>query len=708
MAASFWMRSQMVQGRYMYLDCAQTKNVAENTSTIHWTLTVTGGSSSFYTTGPTQILIGGNLVYEAERVSYTTGQFPAAKGSVSGTTTVKHDDVTGEANVDVTIYTMIYNGVQETRTENWVLDPNPRFATLEAAPNFTDEEDPVITYSNPALSNAASLQACISLTGAKDDIAYRDIPKDATSYTFGLSDAERDVLRAATPNSNTMDVLFCVRTIIGGSTDYSVLRRTLTIKNPNPTINPTITDSNDATYALTGDRSKLIKYYSNAAVTIGAAAVKKATLTKQGVTCAGQSLTADGTINAVERGSFTFSATDSRKNTATKTITVPFVEYINLTCGIENNIPSADGTMTLTVTGKYFNGSFGAVDNALYAIFRYKENGGSWKDWMKFDTVTISGNEYAATKNLTGLDYQTIYTFQAWVSDQLYPNASPGVYSAEKSVIARPVFHWGEEDFAFHVPVSMDGNRVTGLAEPVSASDAVPLGYAQTAFAPSGNGYDGRFLPALSTNQDYDGKEFEALLENTLSGMGNLTAKQIRFCSYPHLSGSSYYGTLFKHNDNYAVLWGVSYNENIAIKTKVGGTWLDFVHYSPRSIANAVNNRMQMVKLWENASPTSAFSPQTLSLSLAGYTAVLIYFRNHISAGTYMDYETSAIAEVGKKYVHNTAGETGYEHTDRSFSVSTGGITFENCYFAGAGASSLTTSNRCLIPLRIYGIKGVT
>ena len=70
MASSFWMRSQMVQGRYLYVECTQTQNIADNTSAIHWTLVSTGGSSSFYTTGPTQVLIGGNLVYNSLFISH--------------------------------------------------------------------------------------------------------------------------------------------------------------------------------------------------------------------------------------------------------------------------------------------------------------------------------------------------------------------------------------------------------------------------------------------------------------------------------------------------------------------------------------------------------------------------------------------------------------------------------------------------------------
>ena len=349
----------------------------------------------------------------------------------------------------------------------------PRFATLEAAPNFHDEEDPTITYSNPAGSNAATLQACISFDGSNDDVAYRDIPKDGTSYTFELTEAERNVLRSATPDSNTLAVQFLVKTVIDDDSAQSSLTRTLTIKDPEPTIEPTITDSNSVTVALTGDSSKLVRYYSDAAVTIGAAAVKGASLTGQKVSCGSTSLTADGTIYGVESDTFVFTAADSRGNTAQKTLTPSLVAYLHLGCSLADNIPTGAGEMEVQASGNYFNGSFGAKSNDLKVFYRYKAAGGTYSDWTEM-TVALNGNTYAANATLTGLDYKTAYTFQAYATDALST-----VYSLEKTVKATPVFEWGEEDFTFHVPVSAE--RVTGLTEPEGDTDAANKQYVDDA-----------------------------------------------------------------------------------------------------------------------------------------------------------------------------------------------------------------------------------
>ena len=450
MASTYTLKSQSYQGRYLYIYCKQTKDISTNTSKIDWTLTATGGESTYYTTGPTTVKINGEQVYYKDQVSWSKYTFPAAPGSVSGSLTVEHGD-DGKLSIPVSITTSIYTGVLETKNGTWTLDANERFATIESAPNFNDEENPTITYSNPAGNSVTSLRACISLDGSKADIEYRDISKTGTSYTFNLTNAERDVLRAATTDANSRKVKFYVRSEIGESYKGSNLSRTLTIKNPKPTISPTITDTNSTTVALTGDSSKLVKYYSNAAITIGAAAVKKATLTSKKVTCGSKSRTSDGTINAVESGSFVFTATDSRGNTTEKTVTPSFVEYIKLTCNLGNNMPDGDGNMTVKATGNYFNGSFGAKSNSLNVYYRYKTAGGSYSSWAAM-TVTKSGNTYSATANLTGLDYQTAYVFQAYAVDKLAT-----VYSSEKTGKATPIFDWGENDFAFNVPVTING-----------------------------------------------------------------------------------------------------------------------------------------------------------------------------------------------------------------------------------------------------------
>jgi hypothetical protein len=71
-----------------------------------------------------------------------------------------------------------------------------RQANILTALNFNDEENPTITYENPAGNNVTSLKVCIASTdGQKIYVPYRDISKIGTSYTFNLTDTERKSLR---------------------------------------------------------------------------------------------------------------------------------------------------------------------------------------------------------------------------------------------------------------------------------------------------------------------------------------------------------------------------------------------------------------------------------------------------------------------------------------------------------------------------------
>ena len=404
-------------------------------------------------------------------------------GSVSGewvtihtlTATVSHN---AEGAGQCYLYGLI-NGPTETTMEGTsvsgsgtvTLDPIARYAYLVSAPDFHDEENPVITYANPMGKTVDLLQACISLDGTQADIAYRDLSKTGSSYTFNLTEAERNVLRAATTGSNSRQVRFMLLTKVGQENKESAINKVFTIKNPQPLLEPAVKDSNADAVTLTGDEGTLIRYVSNAQVTIGATAVKLAEIKKKKVTCGAKSRTSDGKINAVEESSFLFSVTDNRGNTVTKTVTLPMISYIKPTCQLLHDIPDGTGAMTLRAKGMYFNGSFGAKDNTLTVTYRYKRQGGSYGSWQSMQ-VTKSSNNYTAQASVTGLDYQSAYVFQISAQDLVSQ-----VTSAEETVKARPVFEWGEGDFCFHVPVAMDGNRLTNLTDPQSASDAVSLGY---------------------------------------------------------------------------------------------------------------------------------------------------------------------------------------------------------------------------------------
>ena len=239
-------------------------------------------------------------------------------------------------------------------------------------------------------------------------------------------------------------------TLIGSkSTSFTA---TVSESASKPTLSPTAVDSNSTTTALTGNNSKFIKYYSNASVATGAQARNSATLKSQKITCGAKSLTsASGTINAVESGSFTFSATDSRGYTTTQTLNKTLIEYIKLTCSLNAGAPTTAGVATLKISGNYWDGTFGKVANTLTVQYRYKTQGGSYGSWTTV-SATKSNNTYNATATISGLNYQTTYVFQARAIDKLATKNTN-----EQTRRTTPVFDWSKNDFR------VNGNfRVTG------------------------------------------------------------------------------------------------------------------------------------------------------------------------------------------------------------------------------------------------------
>lgn len=211
-----------------------------------------------------------------------------------------------------------------------------------------------------------------------------------------------------------------------------------------PQVSGVVEDVNTRTIALTGDRNTLVRYVSNALCTITAAARNSASIASKaiaGVKVSGNSLQ----INAVDTNSVVFACADTRGYTTSATVKKTLVPYIHLSAGVAaGRKDPTSGRAWLTVSGNWFHGSFGAVNNTL--AISYAINGGASVSM----NVATDGNTYTAEAELTGLDYQKSHTITVTVTDQLETVAKS--VPVGKGI---PVFDWGEENFAFHVPVEL-------------------------------------------------------------------------------------------------------------------------------------------------------------------------------------------------------------------------------------------------------------
>lgn len=110
--------SNNYEGRTVSLTITETVNKSSNSSTLNWTLTSAGGSDNYYTIGETTITINGTQVYHKARTpwGYTDangnviryGEFPAAKGSTSGSITIKHNADGTKTGIPISFKTRVY------------------------------------------------------------------------------------------------------------------------------------------------------------------------------------------------------------------------------------------------------------------------------------------------------------------------------------------------------------------------------------------------------------------------------------------------------------------------------------------------------------------------------------------------------------------------------------------------------------------------
>lgn len=370
-----------------------------------------------------------------------------------------------------------------------VLESIPRQAMITSAPDFRDTEPPTVYFENRA-GGAANIYLFISLSGASGDvdIGYKSVSSDATSYTFNFTDDELNVLYTATTGdtttpygSNSRYITFYIMTEINGGYYYDSAQRSFVIADPEPDLNPTVIDKGDISLPLTGDENILLKYFNYPLATFNAVAKKGASIKRKNVTCGNLTLDAEDDqvyFNDVDSNIFVFTVEDSRGNIVTKTVTKDMIDYFPVTC--RNTIDTdlnTDNTVSinLTIVGNYYEGSLGVVNNTLTVEYRYKSSAADYPEVWTSAAPTISDSTYTANATIANLDYKDTYTIQVRAKDRLYPD---GVQAKDEIVKIVPVFDWGENDFNFNVPVTINGElTVNGGLEYAYPINSIYISY---------------------------------------------------------------------------------------------------------------------------------------------------------------------------------------------------------------------------------------
>ncbi len=223
-----------------------------------------------------------------------------------------------------------------------------------------------------------------------------------------------------------------------------------------PSIMCSAQDINPRTTLLTGDPNILVRYVSTARCVLLGTPKNSASITQRLINNTPTAANSTIEIANVETGTFDFYVKDSRGYFNNDKYVCDFIPYIVLTCDATayRNDPTS-GNATLKIEGNYFDGSFGAFGNEL--TVKYKQEG--VKEVLV--TPSIKDNRYSVTVPLSGLNYTKVYKFTVTVADHV--SSVSRELTIQKGV---PVFDWGEEDFNFNVPVTINGvNILEKLAE---------------------------------------------------------------------------------------------------------------------------------------------------------------------------------------------------------------------------------------------------
>ena len=309
-----------------------------------------------------------------------------------------------------------------------------------------------------------------------------------------------------------------------------------------PTVSATCQDTNEKTVALTGNADALVRYVSTASGSLSVAARNSASIKR--ITVASREVPLNATsysITNVETNKVTVTATDSRGYSTTQTIEKTLVPYVQLTCNIlraNRPVPTSNEAQ-IEVSGQYFARNFGAADNTL--TLKYQNPSGDWV--AVTPTIDTAKNTYTASITVPDLDYRHAFSIPVQAEDKLFTATNTAQIMA-----GVPSFYWTKEFFQMNVPLRLSNS----------------LGYVK--------------VPALYIeNYTADTEErFEAALTEKLAQMPNESMTFVLWSCHPKVTGQSVYSALIKHNADYAVLVGFSYDTKVAqmfTKTLWNGTW---------------------------------------------------------------------------------------------------------------------------------------
>ncbi|MBE6926052.1 MAG: hypothetical protein E7461_04325 [Ruminococcaceae bacterium] len=447
----------------------------KNESVLSYKLTLFSGNTrlSVYRTGA-KIILNGKTYVHRDGNSYDSQISIEAQSSVvlcEGTLRVPHDsDGTGQLNVSFSVYhpkpatytpgNFTYTGGEMTLT------PALRLTTVGATDAYIGGTA-LLAFSRKKSGYSHSLRYALGeLSGwVSSEGALTDTEEIMENLSLAVPIPER-FYEGIPAGSTAVCRLFC-RTyeegVLLGETEgqFTVMTRSA---DCGPDLMGTVLDINPKTLSLTGDATVLVRYASTAECTLTPILQKGAEVKETAI----EGVKGDYLLfEKTEKENYTFTLTDSRGYTVGKQVHMQLLPYRRPTANAVAIRPDpTDGTVTVTVRGSCYTGSFGLTDNYLEVSCTLPDGSEVWAD------AEVGEDSYSAVFQLSGFDHRQSHKLLVTVGDALYAVTVEAV--VQKGL---PVFHWKEDGFFVNVPAAINGVH---MAAATPKEDQIRL------FAPAG------------------------------------------------------------------------------------------------------------------------------------------------------------------------------------------------------------------------------
>ena len=339
-----------------------------------------------------------------------------------------------------------YGGGGETISE--IVFPNiQRYAIATNGTNFTDEENPTLTFTNVGLY---SLRAKIKVGNV--EIYSEDLSdQTVTSYSYVLTEAQRVQLRQLC-TGKSMTVALAICSVNDDTILYeSTANVTMTVVNANPIFNHSEIELNENVVNVLGTDSAntIIQNASKVQITVSPVAYKESNIANVRLVHSGETQIKSENPYVfeidVKSSSFNIIVTDTRGYTTEEIFTKQYIEYspvkINKYSFVREN--STSSNIIVNLQANYIQENFGSISNV--PVIKWKLDNGSYttipSSYYVIDTTNniISLSNYVLTNVLP---YTSKGSFSIEISDLL----TEAIENDILVIKGIPTFDYGEHD----------------------------------------------------------------------------------------------------------------------------------------------------------------------------------------------------------------------------------------------------------------------